>query len=497
MQSGVSHLSGPGPVVPSLRLVHELVLDEEGAPLSLRGSEKESQQAVVPERINGLDVIARRAGRIPTMVECSFFWRAADGGQIFATVRSRGLRGRTSLTWIEGAEVPYGLTARELDVLTLLVGGLSNPEIAARLWTSPRTISTHVERILAKVGVASRAAAATVAQEESLLVLPVPGGADGFERLLMGVLSMPEPDDVPQHRSERTLPGPVTRRRSLRRPVILGGAFPLTGETAEDGEEMVRATRLAVDEVNRRGGIAGRPVDVVAVDVDINDPVSIRAAFTELAEHDVDAMVSGYLGDQAVAHEVAADHGAPYLHAATLESMVRLVGDNPSRYGNVFQVCPSDTNYGPGFVRTLTYLRDSGQLNTASRSLAIVRGRWKLGDLAIPESVDLAEGLGWRVDYVADDVHGDEEWEYHAEQVASLAPAAVLIGSYFVHETVAFVQAFLADPSPTVLYSLYAPSIPQFRLTMGPQAEGILWATTTGTYSDQLARDFIGRYRDA
>jgi branched-chain amino acid transport system substrate-binding protein len=32
---------------------------------------------------------------------------------------------------------------------------------------------------------------------------------------------------------------------------------------------------------------------------------------------------------------------------------------------------------------------------------------------------------------------------------------------------------------------------------MGPQAEGILWATTTGTYSDKVARQFSERYRHA
>ena len=117
------------------------------------------------------------------------------------------------------------------------------------------------------------------------------------------------------------------------------------------------------------------------VDVDIKDWGSISTAFADLAGQDVDAMVSGYLGDQEVAHEIAAEHRAPYLHAATLDSMVRLVQDNPTRYGNIFQICPSDTNYGPGFVQTMTFLRDSGRLPRWSRSLAIVRGRWKLGDL--------------------------------------------------------------------------------------------------------------------
>ncbi|MFI5427616.1 ABC transporter substrate-binding protein [Aeromicrobium sp. UC242_57] len=408
---------------------------------------------------------------------------------------------RTSLSWIEDASIPYGLTARELEVVTLLIGGLSNNEIAARLWTSPRTISTHVERILAKLGVASRAGATSVGLEESLLVLPVPGGPEGFERLLMGMLSTPQPG-TPAETALRAAPyrsgrpeRPRSGRRSVRRPILLGSAFPVTGEIAEDGVEMVRATQLAIDELNQRGGIAGRAVELVNVDLDIKDPVSIAHAFEDLAGQDVDAMVSGYLGDQEVAHEIAAEHRAPYLHAATLDSMVRLVGDNPGRYGNVFQICPSDTNYGPGFVDAMTYLRDSGQLPARSRSLAVVRGRWKLGDLGMTESLEMAERNGWRIDYIADDVHGEDGWREQGRKIAELAPAAVMIGSYFVNETISFIREFLTAPSPTVLYALYAPSIPRFRIELGAQADGLLWATTTGTYSDQVARRFTDRYR--
>ncbi|OPF81717.1 hypothetical protein VT50_0208585 [Streptomyces antioxidans] len=480
--------------------IHETVLEPDGEPYGGRGG----RGPLPADRFAGLAEIARRAGRIAGPVELSFFWRDDDGRPVFATVRSTGHTARTSLSWIVDPPVPYGLTPRELDVITLLVGGLSNAEMATRLWTSPRTVSTHVERILTKLGVRSRAGAASLALEESLLVLPVPGGARGFERLLIGMVSEPGPPEAEAEHPGHPLPSraahppaPRSNRRSVHRPILVGSAFPVTGEIAEDGKEMLRASQLAIDEINQSGGIGGRPVGLVNVDLDIKDADSVAAAFRELVSQDVDAMVSGYLGDQEVAHEIAADHGAPYLHAATLDSMVRLVEDNPARYGNVFQMCPSDTHYGPGFVHALTALRDSGRIPARSRSLAIVRGRWKLGDLGIAAAAELAERHGWHLDYVADDVDGQEAWAGQGRRIASLAPAAVMIGSYFVAETIPFLRAFLADPSPTVLYALYAPSIPRFRVEMGPGAEGLLWATTTGTYSDQVARRFIERYRSA
>jgi DNA-binding CsgD family transcriptional regulator len=60
------------------------------------------------------------------------------------------------------------LTPREQEILALLRGGLSNNEISDQLFLSPRTVSTHVERVLRKLGVANRVAAAVQATELEL-----------------------------------------------------------------------------------------------------------------------------------------------------------------------------------------------------------------------------------------------------------------------------------------------------------------------------------------
>jgi DNA-binding NarL/FixJ family response regulator len=49
-----------------------------------------------------------------------------------------------------------GVTGREMDVLTMVNAGLTNAQIAARLYLSPRTVETHVARLLTKLAVRDR-----------------------------------------------------------------------------------------------------------------------------------------------------------------------------------------------------------------------------------------------------------------------------------------------------------------------------------------------------
>ena len=55
------------------------------------------------------------------------------------------------------------LTPREIEVLALLAEGLTNREIGAELYISNKTASVHVSRILSKLSVPNRAAAAAAA----------------------------------------------------------------------------------------------------------------------------------------------------------------------------------------------------------------------------------------------------------------------------------------------------------------------------------------------
>jgi HD-GYP domain-containing protein (c-di-GMP phosphodiesterase class II) len=86
-----------------------------------------------------------------------------DGDAVSAVTAAAGHRAPAR------RERPGGLTAREVEVLSLLARGHSNKEIAKRLFVTPKTVSSHVEHIYAKLGVSSRARATHFATQHGLV----------------------------------------------------------------------------------------------------------------------------------------------------------------------------------------------------------------------------------------------------------------------------------------------------------------------------------------
>jgi two-component system, NarL family, nitrate/nitrite response regulator NarL len=92
-----------------------------------------------------------------------------DEGELLARVRS-ALRqsDRPHSSGFRGDSGAEKLTNREREVLKLLAGGRTQAEIAGTLFISPKTVAGHIQRVLTKLGVHSRAQAVALALEQGL-----------------------------------------------------------------------------------------------------------------------------------------------------------------------------------------------------------------------------------------------------------------------------------------------------------------------------------------
>jgi len=108
---------------------------------------------------------ARRLGA------AGFVLKTAPLAEIVEAIRAAATSGHasgTSTPWLDAARP----TARELDVVRLVIDGRSNDEIGVTLGIGSRTVETHLRRLFERFGVASRTELSTRALREGWLEVP-------------------------------------------------------------------------------------------------------------------------------------------------------------------------------------------------------------------------------------------------------------------------------------------------------------------------------------
>ncbi len=143
----------------------------------IRADHPETQIVVLTTYAEDADILAAlRAGALGYLTkdagraQIAAAVRAAANGQsvLDPQVQQRLLAAATGAVPVAEGGLPDGLTAREGDVLRLIAGGLSNREIAAKLYVSEATVKSHINRLFAKTGVRDRAQAVQYAYRHGL-----------------------------------------------------------------------------------------------------------------------------------------------------------------------------------------------------------------------------------------------------------------------------------------------------------------------------------------
>lgn len=156
--------------------------------------------------------------------------------------------------------------------------------------------------------------------------------------------------------------------------------------------------------------------------------------------------------------DLVADYGAPYLHCATVEAMVERVRDDRWRLRNVFQVCPSDVNYGPRFLSDLERTR---LWTPSTRRVLVIQPRWSRMDIGFQTLERFAPRGGWSIDLLDDLPLRNIDWAQVMDKAHRRPAAAIFLAYYFPEENIAFLREFLSNPARAFVYTLYGPSVPR------------------------------------
>ena len=138
-------------------------------------------------------------------------------------------------------------------------------------------------------------------------------------------------------------------------PIKIGGLAPLSAPGAVVGGEAMRvAMMIAADELNAKGGVLGRPVELIIVDTE-GLPERGTAVVERLINQDgVVGIGGGYHSSVGVAaKEVAHDNGVPIVFAETWNDTITSV-----QYDEIFRIAPLSSEVSAVDVKFVQWLRD-------------------------------------------------------------------------------------------------------------------------------------------
>lgn len=381
-------------------------------------------------------------------------------------------------------DLPFELSKREIELLTLICAGLSNAEIAQQLSISERTVAKHVENLFAKTNTESRTALAVLALTESLCCLPTPG------QLTQSILMTRQVEQLVQTPStEEKLHFSVIG--NAQRPIILGVPYVEQGIGQIDTLGLLNGSTLAVEMINRQGGINGRKIQLEKVGFSVGDKQSILHAYHTLFDKEVDAISTSYACYSPEIHELVAQKGVPYLHIATHSNSDKKAHNLPiSQFDNIFQVCASDTHYGSGVSRFLNTYRRYFPNWLQNHTILVIRVKWQQIDIGIEALMAEIRSLNWQVEVLELEKSADA-FHKAMQLIHAISPSIVVLASYFAEDIVDFYQTFIQQPSNAVIYSIYAPSV---FLPHNQPCEGVVWSTTSGLNQNYLGQQFSLHY---
>lgn len=259
--------------------------------------------------------------------------------------------------------------------------------------------------------------------------------------------------------------------------VKIGVLAPLTGPTASDGEEFVNGVDWAVEEANSAGGVAGYTFEVVTADVQDHSAANVSSAAERLLTTDgIEVILTGYASLSLFEVELMAEYGMPYMAAGPSPQFMAITTQDIDNYWCCYSFTADFKGYETDVLPYIEELGSAGSIDLGDRTLAMISSD-------NPYSKTISEGMkksfeagGW--DIVVDEMvpFGEVgDWRAILAKVRENDPTLVVNADYIPGNSALFLKQFLEQPTNSLVFLQYAPSVPEFVELTGEQSTGILY----------------------
>jgi branched-chain amino acid transport system substrate-binding protein len=280
------------------------------------------------------------------------------------------------------------------------------------------------------------------------------------------------------------------------KPIVIGGAYPLTGVSAGDGVEGKRALELAATTLNEAGGLLGRKVQTVSLDIESDlAPDKIRNVLQRLVNEKNVSFVSMVFCDYTNgAWDPVVTKGVPLMHVNATVVNTGWVAEDPAKRGMIFESCANETWYGPNLIGLLDRLQSAGAWKPTKESAAILTSTDPYSTLIAGRVRDGLKEKGWEIPVFEKYTAPLSEFGPQLAKVREASPGLLVNTDWIATDLAAFTKQFMGSPTPSLVYEQFGPSTPEYLELAGPAANGVLWSTTIGVLPDKIGEEFRARF---
>jgi branched-chain amino acid transport system substrate-binding protein len=273
------------------------------------------------------------------------------------------------------------------------------------------------------------------------------------------------------------------------RPVRIGGTLSLTGRHAAIADYQAKGFRLWVKDVNGRGGILGRPVELVLYD-DQSDPRTAVALYRRLMVEDrVDLLFAPYSSDITEAIlQLTAVQGYPLIVSGASADRIWEKG-----YEHIFGLFIPASRFSIGFFEMLAR-------NKIDR-IAVFQGQSSFSQDLAAGARKWADRFGLTVVHAESFPRGLADYAEQARKARDAGAQVVFLASY-LDEAILLRRAFTAIGwTPRAYYVPVGPGTGEYRTALGKDADGVFstsqWEAFTrsrGGSRDSFSAAFVRAY---
>lgn len=275
--------------------------------------------------------------------------------------------------------------------------------------------------------------------------------------------------------------------------IKIGAPIPQTGPFASDGGVMEKAIKLAVEDLNKAGGVLGQQVEVEFFDIGDLSPDKLQAAAANLIDRGkADFIVTGYGG---FGPDIPAfcPQGVPFIHNDAFTSVVDLM--NSMGCTSIFNASDVESAYGKVMFDQIMALGH----DFPNKKLAIVHGpyEWEAG--LTKAMAEAAAAQGWEIVVNEEVPYESVQWPGILSKIRDANPSLVHIEVLDAGLTYTFLQQYFDNPVKGALLNAgYAASVPAFGDVISKgNVEGVLGMTLSAQLPGPDGDAFVKKWQAA